>query len=441
MRRALSPLILLPVCLALARCGDGVRTEVVVAKPPHQVGKPVQLQLVVHNEPEGASYRWATQHKFGYFMPQETRRIVTEYWPEQHGEHQIVVHVLDGTGREVDKGFARFTVAAAAASSPSKPRTEVKPPNGKRPEDERPEDKGPENKRAEEKRPPAAATSEGQSSAIASRKIESVSSSVPTQPPIVRILSAPPRRDQRGAARTEVISGDVSGIDTPEDYRVVVYAKDADGRWLVQPQATAFMTQIRPDMTWTSETSPGTDYSAWLLKASMKDTIKPIISDALPRADGHILAMATVPAVSPVAQKPETPTASTASTTPTLSTSLPITALRELTRELDNHKIFLEGLCAARNKGQFFQDRVNSVSIASYDRLRDANLPTAVKQYYDALQALVYGDSGTGAINIRIAQGCRSVPTEADRSQPHIIDALTRARSELTTTGVTSGPR
>jgi hypothetical protein len=65
---------------------------------------------------------------------------------------------------------------------------------------------------------------------------------------------------------SEPIKGTVGGVN-PQDYKVVIYARNGD-KWWVQPTAASPQTHIVNDGKWESETQGGTEFAALLVKGS-----------------------------------------------------------------------------------------------------------------------------------------------------------------------------
>lgn len=85
------------------------------------------------------------------------------------------------------------------------------------------------------------------------------------------------------------ISGTVSGLDAPQEVRVVVYCKT--DIWYVQPYVEAPFTDVSSDGHWATQTHPGAQYAALLVK---KDFEPKPQTGLLPSVGGSVLASTTV---------------------------------------------------------------------------------------------------------------------------------------------------
>lgn len=83
------------------------------------------------------------------------------------------------------------------------------------------------------------------------------------------------------------ISGKITGLDNPREYRVVIYARtDA---WYVQPTTTQPFTGINTDGTWSSYIHLGDEYAAVVATKSYEPAF---VMEAVPVDGGDILKIA-----------------------------------------------------------------------------------------------------------------------------------------------------
>src|SRR5262245_36650202 len=66
------------------------------------------------------------------------------------------------------------------------------------------------------------------------------------------------------------ISGRVSGLDAPQNYKVVLYCHT--DRWYVQPEAASPLTDIAKDGTWSNWTHLGGRYAALVVQPTFQPT-------------------------------------------------------------------------------------------------------------------------------------------------------------------------
>jgi len=88
------------------------------------------------------------------------------------------------------------------------------------------------------------------------------------------------------------ISGSVAGVEKPEQYRIVLYAKT--DQWYVQPIDISPFTQICPDGKWSNESHPGTEYAALVVTTDYRPAS---ILQALPTTGEGILAVVRRPSL------------------------------------------------------------------------------------------------------------------------------------------------
>ena len=85
------------------------------------------------------------------------------------------------------------------------------------------------------------------------------------------------------------IAGKVSGVDNPERFSIVLYAKV--DKWYVQPFVTSPYTKINSDGTWRNSTHSGMIYAALLVTKSFKP---PATTFSLPGIGGNVVAIKEV---------------------------------------------------------------------------------------------------------------------------------------------------
>ncbi|MDJ0654485.1 MAG: hypothetical protein QNJ40_10050 [Xanthomonadales bacterium] len=84
------------------------------------------------------------------------------------------------------------------------------------------------------------------------------------------------------------IAGTVSGVENPDDYKVVIYARAH--LWYVQPTIENPHTSIGADGDWKTWTHLGDRYAALLVKPSYRPPSTP---GSLPEVGDDVLAIAT----------------------------------------------------------------------------------------------------------------------------------------------------
>jgi len=95
------------------------------------------------------------------------------------------------------------------------------------------------------------------------------------------------------------VSGRVSGARPGE--KIVLFAKDVNGIWWVQPQAIQPYIPIKSDSSWATPTHLGTEYAALLVDPRYRP---PATTNVLPGQSGQVLAVAVVKGVGPLVQTP-----------------------------------------------------------------------------------------------------------------------------------------
>ncbi len=81
------------------------------------------------------------------------------------------------------------------------------------------------------------------------------------------------------------IAGTVSGVDNPEQYKVVVYARA--NQWYVQPTTDNPYTSIAADGSWTTWTHLGDRYAVLLVEPSFQP---PSTAGSLPEVGDEVIA-------------------------------------------------------------------------------------------------------------------------------------------------------
>lgn len=112
----------------------------------------------------------------------------------------------------------------------------------------------------------------------------------PAKLPIVIDFTAIPKGGEGSSSRGD-IAGRVTGIDSPEKYKIVLYAHT--DKWYVQPLTSDPMTDITPDGAWSNWTHLGHRYGALVVQ---RDFRPPDITQALPSVGGMVLARGEVAA-------------------------------------------------------------------------------------------------------------------------------------------------
>jgi hypothetical protein len=102
-----------------------------------------------------------------------------------------------------------------------------------------------------------------------------------------------------GPVPVSPISGRVTG-SRPED-KIVLYAKDANGIWWIQPEAIQPFISIESDSSWESPTHLGTDYAALLVAPGYRP---PATTSALPSQGEKVLATAVTKGIGPLVITP-----------------------------------------------------------------------------------------------------------------------------------------
>ena len=87
------------------------------------------------------------------------------------------------------------------------------------------------------------------------------------------------------------ITGNVRGLDNPEDYKVILFAHT--NRWWVQPLADDPETVIDTKGEWTNWTHLGSEYAALVIRPPYAPPPNPI---SLPKVGDRVLAIKVVPA-------------------------------------------------------------------------------------------------------------------------------------------------
>jgi hypothetical protein len=106
-----------------------------------------------------------------------------------------------------------------------------------------------------------------------------------------------PPTGQGGPVPLSNAAGRVKGTRPGE--KIVLYAKDVNGIWWVQPQAIQPFITVKSDSTWETATHLGTDYAAILVDPGYRP---PATTNALPVKGGKVVAIATVKGVGPLVQ-------------------------------------------------------------------------------------------------------------------------------------------
>lgn len=96
-----------------------------------------------------------------------------------------------------------------------------------------------------------------------------------------------------GPADEGDIAGRATGLDSWEDYRIVLYART--DRWYVQPLVDDPFTLINADGSWSNWTHLGRRYAAVLVRSSFRPQAR---SQTLPPIGGDVIARAETPAFS-----------------------------------------------------------------------------------------------------------------------------------------------
>jgi hypothetical protein len=112
----------------------------------------------------------------------------------------------------------------------------------------------------------------------------------------VEFATVPPT-GQGGAGLLSAVAGRVKGARAGE--KIVVYTKDVNGIWWVQPTAIQPFTTIKADSSWETSTHLGTDYAALLVDPEYRP---PATTRALPSQGGKVLAATVVKGIGPLPQ-------------------------------------------------------------------------------------------------------------------------------------------
>jgi hypothetical protein len=106
-----------------------------------------------------------------------------------------------------------------------------------------------------------------------------------------------PPTGQGGPLPLSTAAGRVKGA-RPDD-KIVLYAKDVNNIWWVQPQAVQPFIAIKSDSTWTTTTHLGTEYAALLVDPGYRP---PATTNVLPGRGGKVLSVAVVKSVGQLVQ-------------------------------------------------------------------------------------------------------------------------------------------
>jgi hypothetical protein len=104
--------------------------------------------------------------------------------------------------------------------------------------------------------------------------------------PSIEITKVPPISAAGDADTTNPIAGKVS-VPAAACYKKVIYAH-AGGTWWVQPLADSPLTDISVDGSWQTDSHPGTEYAALLVKKVYKPQAK---ISSLPQLGGDVVAL------------------------------------------------------------------------------------------------------------------------------------------------------
>ena len=100
--------------------------------------------------------------------------------------------------------------------------------------------------------------------------------------PAVMITLIPPRGE--GEDSQGNIAGTVTGVATPQNHKIVVYART--NQWYVQPLIDAPYTPIKDNGTWNNWTHLGHRYAALLVRPSFQPEAALIV---LPEVGGDVI--------------------------------------------------------------------------------------------------------------------------------------------------------
>jgi hypothetical protein len=106
-----------------------------------------------------------------------------------------------------------------------------------------------------------------------------------------------PPTGQGGDLPLSTAAGRVKGARPGE--KIVLYARDLNGVWWVQPQAVQPFITIKSDSSWETLSHLGTDYAALLVESGYRP---PATTNVLPGQGGKVLVVATVKGVGPLVQ-------------------------------------------------------------------------------------------------------------------------------------------
>jgi hypothetical protein len=112
----------------------------------------------------------------------------------------------------------------------------------------------------------------------------------------VEFATIPPT-SQGGAGTLSPVAGRVKGASAGE--KIVVYTKDVNGIWWVQPTAIQPFTTIKADWSWETSTHLGTEYAALLVDPEYRPDAT---TRTLPIQGGKVLAVTVVKGIGPLPQ-------------------------------------------------------------------------------------------------------------------------------------------
>lgn len=107
-------------------------------------------------------------------------------------------------------------------------------------------------------------------------------------------FSKVPVASSGGPDKTDTIEGGVNGARPGQ--RIVLYARDGDGLWWVQPFTERPFTQIQPDSRWKGTTHLGMEYAALLVDPGYTP---PDTAEILPSSATGVVVVAVVKATGP----------------------------------------------------------------------------------------------------------------------------------------------